>query len=172
MIKGILRLHAKRCPLMAPTDAVKLIYQNEFGVGHLIQDRNAFTARLIREMAEVTALPMIPLTEPIGNGLIRVMLNSPDSCRIDPVKLAECCLQTAAAHHGTQTRFKRKLAELEALCRGGLFAFSPDELAEYLGRYREAGYPPVSHSPIYRETYHPAYRVISQKFLPEKNFFI
>ena len=35
-LKQILQEHAKRYPLMQPRDVVKLIYQNEFGGGHLI----------------------------------------------------------------------------------------------------------------------------------------
>ena len=34
----ILRAHAEKYPLMRPQDAVKLVYQNEFGGGHLIVD--------------------------------------------------------------------------------------------------------------------------------------
>ena len=37
-LEAILKIHVKRYPLMQPTDAVKLIYQNEFGGGHLIRD--------------------------------------------------------------------------------------------------------------------------------------
>ena len=40
-LKVILITHAKRYPLMQPQDAVKLIYQNEFGGGHLIRDEEA-----------------------------------------------------------------------------------------------------------------------------------
>ena len=34
----ILREHSRRYPEMQATDAVKLIYQNEFSGGHLIRD--------------------------------------------------------------------------------------------------------------------------------------
>ena len=40
-LKVILITHANRYPLMQPQDAVKLIYQNEFGGGHLIRDEEA-----------------------------------------------------------------------------------------------------------------------------------
>ena len=40
-LRAILLAHAKRYPLMQPQDAVKLIYQNEFGGGHLIRDEEA-----------------------------------------------------------------------------------------------------------------------------------
>ena len=48
-LEQILREHAKRYPLMQPTDAVKLIYQNEFGGGHLIRDEQACLNYLRRE---------------------------------------------------------------------------------------------------------------------------
>lgn len=37
-LETILRDHASRYPRMEPTDAVKLVYQNEFGGGHLIRN--------------------------------------------------------------------------------------------------------------------------------------
>lgn len=38
---GVLCAHAARYPLMRPTDAVKLIYQGEFGSGHMIKNEAA-----------------------------------------------------------------------------------------------------------------------------------
>ena len=48
-LPNILLNHAGRYPLMEPTDAVKLIYQNEFGGGHLIQDVDSCLNYLRRE---------------------------------------------------------------------------------------------------------------------------
>ena len=56
-LKKILREHAKRYPRMQPTDAVKLIYQNEFGGGHLIRDEKACQDYLRREYASVEKDP-------------------------------------------------------------------------------------------------------------------
>ena len=47
-LNHILQAHAKKYPLMAPCDAVKLIYQNEFGGGHLVTD----SARSLAPMME------------------------------------------------------------------------------------------------------------------------
>ena len=47
MIRKILEFHARRYPLSEPTDAVKLLYQNAFGVGR---------AALGREPQSVDAL--------------------------------------------------------------------------------------------------------------------
>ena len=40
-IIDILKIHTSVYPEMQPQDAVKLIYQNEFGGGHLIKEKEA-----------------------------------------------------------------------------------------------------------------------------------
>ena len=45
-ILSVLTAHAKKYPLMLPCDAVKLLYQNEFGGGHLVQDEKQSLARM------------------------------------------------------------------------------------------------------------------------------
>lgn len=67
-LRAILITHAKRYPLMQPTDAVKLIYQNEFGGGHLIRDEQACLNYLRREYASVEKDSSVPLYEDIGSG--------------------------------------------------------------------------------------------------------
>ena len=73
-LRAILIAHAKRYPLMQPTDAVKLIYQNEFGGGHLIRDEQACLNYLRREYADLEKNPTALLYEDIGNGIVRVNL--------------------------------------------------------------------------------------------------
>ena len=41
-----------------------------------------------------------------------------------------------------------------------------EALEEYLREYEALGFPPVSHSEIYRQCYRPAYRVLQARFLP------
>lgn len=41
-LKAVLKAHGARYPKLQIQDAVKLIYQNEFGGGHLIRDRERF----------------------------------------------------------------------------------------------------------------------------------
>ena len=166
MTAEIIAFHAKRYPLMQPQDAVKLLYQQAFGVGHLIADKRTFYERLIREMESTEIVPDIPLSEPIGNGLVRVMLASPEIARISAEELTAACIRTAAEPLDSMETFSEKLAVLEGCCRQGMFAFTPAELSAYLTAYRAAGFPAVSHSEIYRQAYHPAYRVVKEAFRP------
>ena len=157
-LREVLAAHARRYPLMEPTDAVKLIYQNEFGVGHLIPDAEIFRQRLADELRAFTP-GNGPEIVPIGGGLVRVDLRAVLSGTISADELTDACVKTAAEHHGDAVRFAEKLRVLEACCAEGLFAFDSAELTEYLVNYRAEDCPPVSHSPRYRAAYAPAYRV-------------
>ena len=157
-LKAILIAHAKRYPLMQPTDAVKLIYQNEFGGGHLIRDEQACLNYLRREYADLEKDPTVPLYEDIGNGIVRVNLAAvkPE----DLEQLGKDFIRSAAEHTGTMDSFLRKLDVLRKLTVEGIFSFDSQELENFLFKYRSQSYPMVSHSEAYREEYRPAYRII------------
>ena len=157
-LRAILIAHAKRYPLMQPRDAVKLIYQNEFGGGHLIRDEQACLNYLRQEYASAEKDPTAALYEDIGNGIVRVNLAAvkPE----DLEQLGRDFIRSAAKHKGTLDSFLNKLEVLRMLTTEGVFAFDLDALNTYLSEYKAAGYPVVSHSEQYRQAYIPAYRVI------------
>ena len=161
-LKAILITHAKRYPLMQPTDAVKLIYQNEFGGGHLIRDEQACLNYLRREYADLEKDPTAPLYEDIGNGIVRANLAAvkPE----DLEQLGRAFIDSAAKHKGTMDRFLNKLEVLRKLANEGVFNFDTNALNAYLSEYEAAGYPAVSHSPEYRQAYKPAYRIIRKAY--------
>lgn len=162
-LKAILIAHAKRYPLMQPTDAVKLIYQNEFGGGHLIRDEQACLNYLRQEYASAEKDPTAALYEDIGNGIVRVNLAAvkPE----DLEQLGRDFIRSAAKHKGTLDSFLNKLEVLRMLTAEGVFAFDLDALNTYLSEYKAAGYPAVSHSEQYRQAYKPAYRIIRNAYL-------
>ena len=160
-LKAILITHAKRYPLMQPTDAVKLIYQNEFGGGHLIRDEEACLNYLRREYADLKKDPTALPFEDIGNGIVRVNLAAVKPEELE--QLGKIFMDSAAKHKGTLDSFLNKLEVLQTLTAEGVFAFDMDALKAYLSEYKAAGYPAVSHSSGYRKQYAPAYRVVLRK---------
>ena len=158
-LRAILIAHAKRYPLMQPTDAVKLIYQNEFGGGHLIRDEEACLNYLRREYADLEKDQTAPLCEDIGNGIVRVNLTALKEEDLE--QLGKAFVDSAAKHKGTLDSFLNKLEVLRTLTAEGVFAFDLDALNSYLSEYEAAGYPAVSHSEQYRQAYKPAYRIIN-----------
>lgn len=161
-LERILRLHAEKYRHMQPTDAVKLIYQNEFGGGHLINDEAACLAYLRQEYESVIRSPEVAVWEPIGNNIIRVQLAALDIHRLD--QLGHAFIASAAVHTGTQASFFAKLEVVRNLAQAGIFPFDALALDTYLAGYRDAGFPPVSHSESYRQHYKPAYRVVRKDF--------
>ena len=153
---------------MEPRDAVKLIYQNEFGGGHLIRDESACLDFLHREYESVAQRSDLPLLEEIGNEIIRVNLAALDAggCPVDA--LGHAFLLSAAVHRGNMDSFRCKLSVLRELTADGSMPFSSNALDRYLESYASAGFPPVSHSETYRNTYHPAYRVIRKEYLSKQ----
>ena len=158
-LRAILITHAKRYPLMQPTDAVKLIYQNEFGGGHLIRDEEACLNYLRREYADLEKDPTAPMYEDIGNGIVRVNLAAVREEDLE--QLGQDFIASAAKHKGTLDSFLNKLEVLQTLTTEGVFAFDLDALNAYLSEYKAAGYLAVSHSEQYRQAYKPAYRIIN-----------
>ena len=160
-LRAILIAHAKRYPLMQPTDAVKLIYQNEFGGGHLIRDEEACLNYLRREYADLEKDPSAQLYEEIGNGIVRVNLAA-----VKPNDLGQIgrdFIRSAAEHAGTMDSFLQKLDVLRKLTLEDTFSFDSQKLENYSFEYGNQNYPIVSHSEAYREEYRPAYRIILNK---------
>jgi len=155
--------HGQKYPNMQPRDAVKLAYQSEFGGGHMISDPQKSLAFLQRELAAVAPCAC-QLAEPIGGGKVRLHLAAFGA--LSPELVNRVFVASANRAGGTQTGLEEKISCIVALCTEGAFAFSVAELESYLADYRAQGCPAVSHSEIYRDTYHPAYRVIDARYVP------
>ena len=65
----------QKYPLMEPVDAVKLIFQNEFGGGHHYR-KEAGLNRLQEEYRNIIQSDDITLHEDIGNGIARINLSA------------------------------------------------------------------------------------------------
>lgn len=164
-LREIMRQHAKKYPLMQPCDAVKLVYQNEFGGGHLVTDKEQSLVYLSNEYDSISQENDMPLFDDIGNGIVRVHIASMDSYNLSIEKLNEIFVLSSGSIHGTSESFIKKLDVLEEETGHGIFSFSLDELKHYLQEYIDAGIKPVSHSTEYKKAYKPAYRVVSKSLL-------
>ena len=167
-LENIIQSHLSRYPLMEPTDVVKLLYQNEFGGGHLISDPARSLAYLRQEWESLSGEKSnqedMPLLEDIGGGLCRLHLAPAKAGGFyTPEQINDWFVRSAAAHRGSQDRFLATLDWLEEKAEIFPFRFSKEALQTYLAAYREAGCPLVSHSETYRRAYRPAYRVVLQR---------
>ncbi len=154
-LREILRHHRASHPAMELRDEVKLIYQNEFGGGHLIADPEEGLRRLRQELDGCPGGEE-PLFEPVGGGSVRVNL-APASGRVSAETLFRVFYLSSLRVHGTVEGFREKLRLLYEL-------HDKDEVDAFLREYEAAGYPALSHSEAYRGAYAPAYRVIGAEY--------
>ncbi len=160
----LVKTHAARYPLMQPCDSVKLLYQHEFGGGHLVTQEKESLIFLEREYSNLFSRETMPLLEEIGNGYERLYLSAISSEQLPLPCFHKIFVESSAITNGTWDDFRLKLDVLRRLAREGVFSFSAEDLAHYLKGYKQKEYPIVSHSNVYRTAYHPAYRVISTQY--------
>lgn len=155
--EDVLRTHAARYSAMTPCDAVKLIYQATFGVGHLLASEEIVRARIADEAKTSDPAEYVPNAEDIGGGFARAYLNH----RYPEELIGSLFLEAGTKVVGTEESFMERLEILRKLTNDGIFSFDTASLDAYLNEYIAGGICAVSHSETYREAYRPAYRVVS-----------
>lgn len=154
----VLEKHLLYYPKMQPQDCVKLLYQNEFGPGHSINEEKSLLY-LQEELKEETQSVQPEMFLPIGNHFVRVDLQQ----AIKEYTLEDIntwFVGSGKYYRGSMASFMQKLKTFKKHASALPINFSQEELDVYLAYYRGSAYPAVHHSDIYRENYHPHYRVI------------
>ena len=162
ILKNILPLHTGRYPGMEVRDCVKLLYQSEFGPGHMVAEGNAL--RYLKEELQTAreegyAPPYA--VEAIGGGLCRYHL-APARLTEADLPLLGRCFVLSARPRGSRQGLWQKLGEMMGMTCSGLLPFDPGEVEEFLAEYDQAGCPAIHHSEAFNAAYHPHYRVIDR----------
>ncbi len=164
-ITDALKTHFLRYRKMTPQDTVKLIYQSEFGPGHLITNENYAFERLKAELEDTMRDESLPTVESIGGDACRINLASLPA-DLSVKTLTRIFTMSAEMFSGNANSFESKLSEVYSLIDEKYAPFSRYEYSEYLKKYFESGAGAVHHSIYYNAMYRPAYRVIHASFAP------
>ncbi len=160
----ILQLHMEKYPLLQPIDLIKLLYQNEFGGGHMIADAAQSLSFIKQEYALVPHGATEPF-EALGNGMLRVYLTGIDINNYSLEQLNHDFVLSASMHTGSMTTFHQTLEWLISEEFALQCPFSGNDLKDYIYTYQKQGCQMVSHSPVYKDAYHPAYRVVMEDLI-------
>ena len=157
----IIKAHLEAYPQMQIQDIAKLLYQSEFGGGHLIADANRSLERIkveYEQMADEEKTQSLRY-ENIGDGMYRVYL----SCLSEDLS-AEILnhMFVASANHkkGSVAGLEMKLEACLKACVAAELPFAYEDMKKHFEEWKAEGYPAKSHTEIYRQQYHPAYRVM------------
>ncbi len=149
-------------PRAQPQDYIKLIFQSEFGPGHLIADRSFSHSRLINEWGSVKNLPPEPPQE-IGGEYIRLCIKGISEDVLEAINAA--FVVSANQKTGNRENFTAKLDVFLQMAEEGIFDFSSEEAQKAVAEYLENGIKPTSHTQTYHRHYTPAYRVAKKEFI-------
>lgn len=163
MIRETVLEHLKKYPKSEITDIIKVVFQNEFGGGHLITNEKASLERIENELKTTSFNANTPLTEDIGNGIVRLDFAA-ITRKISAESINKCFILSANEIKGSVKSFEMKISEICTLCDEGLMPFDAKSLGSYMENYRQNGYKPVSHSETYRKEYAPAYRIMKKEY--------
>ncbi|NCB34148.1 MAG: hypothetical protein EOM64_09800 [Erysipelotrichia bacterium] len=158
-IEEILSSHCSRYSLMEPQDCIKLIYQNEFGAAHAVNNSEASMELLMQEYESVTADASDELIIPIGNHRCRMNLAKAKTI-LTAGEVGRWFLSDAACAPGSMAEFMHKIKLFKKNWESYGFTYTQEQVDEFLSWYRSQGYPAVHHTPIYKAAYNPHYRVM------------
>lgn len=149
-------------PYAQPQDYIKLIFQSEFGPGHLIADPDYARNRLYEEWQQVRHLPA-EANQPIGGGYVRLCIKGIDENRLADINTA--FVTSANRKSGSDAGFMEKMELFLQMAENGGFDFDYSAAKQAVDEYLAGGIRPTSHTKIYHSHYTPAYRVVSLKDL-------
>ena len=165
-MKNIILEHVKKYPLMEIRDVAKLIYQSEFGGGHMITNPQMSLNRIQEEYKSLgtKALDVPSVVENIGNGLYRIYLSCLDY-GISANVLNEIFVHSANNKKGSVAGLEEKIELVTGMCQEGQLPYYLEDALEFFEAWENEGYPAMSHSETYRQNYYPAYRVVEENFV-------
>ena len=145
-------------------DVAKLIYQSEFGGGHMISN-SEMSLKRIQEEYKMLNEDMVSMSavEPIGDGMCRMYLTVLTN-GMNPEVLNQIFVKSANHRKGTVAGLEEKLNKFLEACEKNILHYDADDVKKFCGTWKQEGYPAISHSDFYRNQYHPAYRVVEASY--------
>ena len=167
--ENLIQAHLKRYPLLQMEDLYKLLYQSTLGNGHAISDSAEASEWLDSDLQNLSEKPYEPLADTLGScgRFARVHLKTFIQYGGDPRYLLQAFLETSVNYLPDSSNFFCALSAAHNMAQKGKLPWSDNSLDEFISDQAKLHYPAVHHSQLYDSTYHPAYRVISIKLLPD-----
>lgn len=157
-----LSIQHRKYPQMQCQDAIKAVFQAEWGCEHLIADEQGVYGHLKDEWKKTPEDATLALTEPIGDHFVRLHIAAAKAQGLSMDTLFQMFLHAAQIRRGDPAHFSDALDSIARMAREGALPFSFEEADACIRAYRARGCPSVHHSEAFRQAYHPAYRVIDR----------
>lgn len=160
-VGGLLRDYPKARLL----DIYKSCFQGYMGAEHLVLDKESVEAYLDTELSSTSLDELMPwYYEPCGmdSSYYRVSLRAVKEGLITRDLLLDAFVRSAASHPAVETWRDRWQQIIGAIDEMNLDLPNYQEDKQFIDSILTAGKYAISHSPQYREAYHPHYRIVER----------
>jgi len=144
-------------------DYYKIVFQSIFGPGHLVKDYKQMFHFLEEEWDVVIPDESFPFVQDISIN-VPVFRLSLQKCKAEAVSLqliADVFFQGSSRFQNPlQEKFPEILVDLAEILVDSKFGFTQGEIEQVLPLNQGSDFPLKHHSWVYRDLYHPHYRVI------------
>ena len=147
-------------PKLQAIDLCKMVYQGEFGPGHLLTDKAKSRQYFEDEYNAAQQNKNPKPIEDIGFGFCRLHMDAP----LEMDEFYRIFELSAATSHGSHEGFLEKMQIVRNFCVEGLLPFTEQEFDDIADRWQKSGGLPFSHSPVFKEAYNPSYRVVKKEY--------
>ena len=162
--RHLLTNHFKSYPLLQIQDVFKYIYQSTFGCGHMVSSLEA-SIDYVKKEAKLMLPSASPLTEALDGEYSRVNLSYLNN-GLGAETLGKLFFYSAQAETEDKSKLEEKLNIAKQLVAENKLPFTLSEFNKSADKWKSEGYPSIHHSDAFKSEYHPAYRVISNKYIP------
>lgn len=144
-------------------DLLKYVFQSSFGCEHMISSDTDVISYIRREYESVKA-DGEPRTDELDGAYARVHLSWLNG-GLRPETLGWLFLHSAKKEKNGREVLTEKLNVAGEMIREGALPLDAEAFFREVIAWRDAGYPAVRHSEIFRAAYRPAYRVIAIEYV-------
>lgn len=165
--RALLLEHYRLYPCLEIQDIFKFIFQSACGCEHMALDYDRALEYIRYEYADMIVRE--PRIDRLDGEYSRVHL----SCigeTLSSKELAELFLKSARVEPDGKARIREKLSIARELIADGEIKLSIDEFDSKAEEWENLGFPAIHHSDKFKATYHPAYRVIHNTLLGDKDY--
>ena len=157
---NVLIKHSATYPRMQPQDYLKLAFQNEFGCGRLLSNKEDAFSRLIDELDTAQYDSFIPIYTDIGGGFSRLNLSAVKGL-LSPETIFKM-FERSCFPTGSIEGFKKKLSLIVKSARIGVINADYQALDSFFSQFNTSDIP--SHSSTYKSKYGASYRIIKTEY--------
>ena len=155
--------HYKSYPNLQAEDVFKYIFQSALGCEHLVSSYDVALAYIKREY-EMVSQTEEPHIDPLDGEYSRVYLSHLNN-GLAPETFAKLFCLSAKVEVDGKNVLIQKVQVANELVKTGVLPIDRDEFEQKLATWQALEYPAVHHSNIFREKYHPAYRVLANRYV-------